>query len=80
MTWSGCRGISRGSGCRLKLNADFPIFRVAHESPEDDRTDSKDGEKRLHLFFLGNKLSNRLDNVKASFAMGVTRESSLAIA
>jgi hypothetical protein len=47
------------------------MFRVAHESPENDRTGSEDGEKRLHFFFLGNKLSNRSDNVKATFAMGV---------
>ena len=74
-SWSGGRGVrcGCGCGCRLKLNADFPIFRVAHESPEDDRTGSEDGEKRLHFFFLGNRLSNRSDNVKATVAMGRTK-------
>jgi hypothetical protein len=53
------------------LNADFPIIGIgATESREDDGTGSEDGEKRLHFFFLGNRLSNRSDNVKATFAMG----------
>jgi hypothetical protein len=39
------------------LNADFPIIGIgANESREDDGTGNEDGEKRLHFFFLGNKL------------------------
>ena len=54
------------------MNADFPIIGIgASESREDDGPGSEDGEKRLHFFFLGNRLSNRSDNVKATFAIGV---------
>ena len=54
------------------MNADFPIIGIdATESREDDGTGSEDGEKRLHFFFLGNRLSNRSDNVKATVVMGV---------
>jgi len=54
------------------LNADFPIIGIgATESREDDGTGSEDGEKRLHFFFLGNRLSNRSDNAKATVAMGI---------
>jgi hypothetical protein len=39
------------------LNLDFPIIGIgANESREDDGTGSEDGEKRLHFFFLGNRL------------------------
>jgi hypothetical protein len=39
------------------LNPGFPIISIAaNKSREDDITGSEDGEKRLHFFFLGNRL------------------------
>jgi hypothetical protein len=39
------------------LNPDFPVLGIgATESREEDGTGSEDGGKRLHFFFLGNRL------------------------
>src|SRR5439155_11433148 len=41
----------------IQIECDFPIIGIgANESREDDGTGNEDGEKRLHFFFLGNKL------------------------
>ena len=61
-------GVSSGEAIGV---SDFPIIGIgANESREDDGTGSDHGEKRLHFFFFSNRLWNRSDNVKATFAMG----------